>query len=84
MSTALINALRSYTQADMDGTFVNVPRQSCEEVADLIENQAALISELVGALEQIAWHSAFVHGAAGDFQRTANDALKKAKAVGAS
>lgn len=34
---ALVKALRSGQQADMDGTFVKVSRQACEEAADLLE-----------------------------------------------
>ena len=34
----IANALRSYTQADMEGVVVNVSRQACEEGANLIEN----------------------------------------------
>lgn len=33
---ALVNALRSGEQADMDGCMVKVSRQACEEAADLI------------------------------------------------
>ena len=45
--TALINALRNGYQADMDGTFVKVSRQACEEAADLLEGRANLAAEQV-------------------------------------
>jgi hypothetical protein len=62
------------------------PEGDCIKVWNLYSqpNKDSLIAELVDALKQIAWHSALVPGAAGDFQRTANDALKKAKVGGAS
>lgn len=46
----MLNALRNGEQMDFDGIMVKVSRQACEEGADLIEAQATLITELVGAL----------------------------------
>ena len=46
----LIEALRSYQQADEDGVMVLVSRQACDEAADEIERlRAALVSALIDA-----------------------------------
>ncbi|PKR56380.1 hypothetical protein COO92_21485 [Thalassospira lohafexi] len=47
----MLNALRNGEQMDFDGIMVKVSRQACVEGADLLETQAAFISELVEALE---------------------------------
>lgn len=48
---ALVNALRSGEQADMDGTMVRVSRQACEEAADMLTAQAAKLAEAEAVAE---------------------------------
>lgn len=55
MTTPLIDALRSGTQADEDGTFVKVSRQACEEAANLL---IVLAEELKDARAALAAHDA--------------------------
>lgn len=49
---ALVAALRTQRQIDMDGCEVAVSRQACDEAADALEAQAAEIARLTAALNE--------------------------------
>ncbi len=51
---ALVNALRSGEQADMDGVMVRVSRQACEEAADMLTAQAAKLAEAEADADRLA------------------------------
>lgn len=63
---ALVTALRSGEQADMDGTMVRVSRQACEEAADII---ARLTAERDAALAQVAGAYEAAADACNDYPR---------------